>query len=249
MDAVHSRQIANKEKVCIHQPNLLPRLSVLHKIASSSTWVVLDDVPFARREWQNRARVSFYRRPSTEFWISAPIRKAPRSALIHDIQLVDFNEFKRKVVSSITRSYSASPFYEWIHNYLDLWLARDYALLGDLAQASTTSALQMLGLPIKVTKASLARIAVSERDMRLVSLCKFYGASTYLCGRGGRRYLLPEIFFSAGVQVEFQDAMSCGLGDLAAFHTLSFIDYIARFGPSALRSHFLKGRDWKIKYE
>ncbi|CAN3978238.1 WbqC family protein [Kitasatospora purpeofusca] len=41
----------------IHQPNLLPRLSVLAKILAADVWVVLDDVQHARRDYQHHARL------------------------------------------------------------------------------------------------------------------------------------------------------------------------------------------------
>ncbi|MFE7111305.1 WbqC family protein [Streptomyces sp. NPDC057575] len=40
--------------VCaIHQPNLLPRLSTVAKILAADVWIVLDDVQFARRDFQH----------------------------------------------------------------------------------------------------------------------------------------------------------------------------------------------------
>ncbi|MFE6746426.1 WbqC family protein [Kitasatospora purpeofusca] len=41
----------------IHRPNLLPRLSVMAKILAADVWVVLDDVQYARRDYQHRARL------------------------------------------------------------------------------------------------------------------------------------------------------------------------------------------------
>jgi hypothetical protein len=49
----------------IHQPNFFPRLSTLAKLFTADIWVVLDDVQFARRDYQHRCpgdrRVSFGR--------------------------------------------------------------------------------------------------------------------------------------------------------------------------------------------
>ena len=38
----------------IHQPNFLPRLSTLAKVCAADIWVILDDVQFSRRDYQNR---------------------------------------------------------------------------------------------------------------------------------------------------------------------------------------------------
>ncbi|MCX5265887.1 WbqC family protein [Streptomyces sp. NBC_00199] len=39
----------------IHQPNPFPRLSTLAKLYAADRWIVLDDVQFARRDYQHRA--------------------------------------------------------------------------------------------------------------------------------------------------------------------------------------------------
>ncbi|MBU6427323.1 WbqC family protein [Patescibacteria group bacterium] len=43
--------------VVVHQPNFLPRLKVLQKLAAADVWCVLDSVQYNPREWQNRARI------------------------------------------------------------------------------------------------------------------------------------------------------------------------------------------------
>ncbi|WP_436849202.1 WbqC family protein [Streptomyces atriruber] len=42
----------------IHQPNLWPRLTTLAKLFAADHWIVLDDVQFARRDYQHRARIA-----------------------------------------------------------------------------------------------------------------------------------------------------------------------------------------------
>jgi hypothetical protein len=37
----------------IHQPNFFPRLSTLAKLYAADVWVILDDVQFSRRDYQN----------------------------------------------------------------------------------------------------------------------------------------------------------------------------------------------------
>ncbi|WP_262505732.1 WbqC family protein [Streptomyces sp. TRM68367] len=50
--------------VCaIHQPNLFPRLSTLAKLYAADRWIVLDDVQFARRDYQHRARIAAWTAP------------------------------------------------------------------------------------------------------------------------------------------------------------------------------------------
>ncbi|MEV0907289.1 WbqC family protein [Streptomyces hokutonensis] len=56
----------------IHQPNLFPRLSTLAKLFAADRWIVLDDVQFARRDYQNRTRLAALDDPSRQQWLTLP---------------------------------------------------------------------------------------------------------------------------------------------------------------------------------
>lgn len=43
--------------VAIHQPNLFPRLKILQKLALADIWIVLDNVQYCQREYQNRTLI------------------------------------------------------------------------------------------------------------------------------------------------------------------------------------------------
>ncbi|MEU6485676.1 WbqC family protein [Streptomyces sp. NPDC046887] len=58
----------------IHQPNLFPRLSTLAKLYAADCWIVLDDVQFARRDYQHRARLAALRDPRQRQWLTLPTR-------------------------------------------------------------------------------------------------------------------------------------------------------------------------------
>jgi len=55
----------------IHQPNFFPRLSTLPKLFIADIWVVLDDVQFARRDYQHRCRIA--NSDGIERWLTIPI--------------------------------------------------------------------------------------------------------------------------------------------------------------------------------
>jgi hypothetical protein len=58
----------------IHQPNFFPRLSTLAKLFTADIWIILDDVQFARHDYQHRchlAPVGDDRLP--ERWLTVPV--------------------------------------------------------------------------------------------------------------------------------------------------------------------------------
>ncbi|WP_264934522.1 WbqC family protein [Streptomyces sp. A012304] len=85
--------------VCaIHQPNLFPRLSTLAKLYAADRWIVLDDVQFARRDYQHRARLAALDDPGRQQWLTLPTHLPHgRPTLVSQARLVDSRRSRRTV--------------------------------------------------------------------------------------------------------------------------------------------------------
>ncbi|MFF4551339.1 WbqC family protein [Streptomyces sp. NPDC001406] len=110
----------------IHQPNLFPRLSTLAKPYAADRWIVLDDVQFARRDYQHRTRLASLEDPGRQQWLTLPTHLPHgRATLISQARLVDPRRSRRTVellvrqyyrrsrhwgaVREVRRAYSQSP--------------------------------------------------------------------------------------------------------------------------------------------
>jgi hypothetical protein len=96
----------------IHQPNFFPRLSTLAKLFTADIWIILDDVQFARRDFQHRchlAPVGDDRLP--ERWLTVPVHlPSGRSTLIRDVQIAEPLPTLRRVTSLLHQYYRRSPY-------------------------------------------------------------------------------------------------------------------------------------------
>ncbi len=74
----------------IHQPNFLPRLATLAKLFAADYWIVLDDVQFARRDYQHRARLADLDAPARHRWLTIPTHLPQcRATLIRDAAIAE----------------------------------------------------------------------------------------------------------------------------------------------------------------
>lgn len=190
-------------RCAIHQPNFFPRLSTLAKLYAADCVVVLDDVQFARRDYQHRCRLARLDDPAAWRWLSLPTRLPNgRATRINEARLVDSDRCRRKVAGTFLHDYGQSPFWPQgsgpLAGVLDLIDKTDS--LSDIATASTKRLLDLLGWHGRMVKSSdLA--ASSDRSERLADLTQVVGASDYLCGTGGMRYLDHEPFTARGLRV------------------------------------------------
>jgi len=188
--------------VTIHQPEHMPWLGFLDKIASADLFVVLDTVQFRKNYFQNRNRI---RTDGGSAWLTVPVRR-PLLVPIAEVR-IDFDDRRRRrYVNLLESSYRRAPYFEelWpaVHELLDvpgdllvpLNLRIIRFLLEQLGIATPLVLASELGLPLVVggTEVNHA-IAVAT------------GATAYLSGPSGRDYLDVRPFAESGIEVAFHD--------------------------------------------
>ncbi|MFF0387949.1 WbqC family protein [Kitasatospora sp. NPDC004615] len=226
--------------VCaIHQPNFLPRLSTLAKIFAADYWIVLDDVQFARRDYQHRARIAPLDRPGQQHWLSlATHLPNGRATLIRDAQLINQQRSRDQTAQAIRHCYRRSRHWRHVNDVLERVLTAFASSdrTSFVAENSTRVLLDLLGWHGRIIRSSQLPTR-RERSQRLADLATVTGATTYLCGSGGLRYLDHGPFNAASVLVEPFLTPSGGpwsgsrrmsaLHTLAALGTVGFAEALA----------------------
>ncbi len=178
-------------RCAIPHHNFFPRLSTVEKLYASDIWVVLDNVQFARRDYQSRCVLAPYKRIANGQWLSLPVsRPHGRASLIDDVEVIDAPQSLARAFETIRHLYSQSP--QWPRLRSELMVLFDKLVtsssLTDLGISSTVWMLSLLGWRGIVLRSSDIP-ASPGRSLRLAELCVAIGATEYLCGRGGSRYL------------------------------------------------------------
>ena len=189
----------------IHQPNLLPRLSTLAKLCAADSWIVLDDVQFAARDYQHRARLAGLDCPGHQQWLTLPVhRPHGRASLIRDVRVLQPAVSRRRLIRLTQQYYGRSTHWSAIREILDqvleIWDRSDR--LSDIAETSTRAMLHAMGWTGTVYR-SQDLSARAGRSQRLADLASTVGAEVYVCGTGGAGYLDMNPFLDAGLTVRF----------------------------------------------
>lgn len=191
----------------IHQPNFLPRLSTIAKLLSADIWVVLDDVQFCRRDYQHRARLARLDDPTQHQWLSLNVHLPHgRPTLIRDAIVIDTARCQRRVAGMLQEFYGRSG--NWpslgarFADVVDLIGQTDR--LHEITERSTRVILESLGWTGTIVRSSTLD-ARADRSERLADLTRAVGADSYICGRGGARYLNRTAFDALGLSVDYFD--------------------------------------------
>jgi hypothetical protein len=229
--------VAGDRLCAIHQPNLFPRLATLGKLFTADVWVILDDVQFARRDYQHRCRVATLSEPGEPRWLTIPVHlPSGRATLIQDVRLADPDRAGLRVARMISQYYRRSPHWDTLagplQEILDVFERTDR--LAEITEASTRALLSMLGWPGQIRRSSDLP-ACAGRTERLADRTQAAGCATYLCGTSGARYLQTPLFTGRGLIVQYFTLPPPG--NAPAWHAdrrLASLQALMTIGPDAL---------------
>lgn len=220
--------------VAIHQPNLFPRLSTLAKLWAADVWVVLDDVQFARRDYQHRARLGPLGDDAAQRWMSLSVNLPEgRSTQIRAARVVDRETCRRRVQRLTRQIHGDGP--HWaplgvaIEGVVELMDETDR--LAEIGTASTTRLLELTGWAGEIVRSSQLP-SRAERSHRLADLTVAVGGTDYLCGTGGAAYLDTAAFRDLRLGLRYFDmARVPDSGMWRGARRVSSVAALAQYGP------------------
>jgi hypothetical protein len=165
----------------VHQPNFFPWLPYFKKIQESDVFVILGNVQFARRQFQNRF---FYK----DRWNTMSVNSGLQSDLIVDKSYLkpieDWTKIKRGLNEDNLNKFDSHIG----HNLYQTNVSIIYSLLRELN----------ISTPI-LEDSHIQNLNASER---IIKLCKENGADTYLTGPSGKKYLDISLFQHYGISIQ-----------------------------------------------
>jgi hypothetical protein len=219
-------------KVAIHQPQYLPWLGYLAKWAAADLLVFLDTVQYEKNGWQNRNRINTQDGPR---WLTVPVR-ARLGMAIAEVAIDTRQDWARRHLRAIEHAYARAAHFRRYAPALAALYAEPWARLAPLAVASARWLAGAVGIATPSRLASELGVTASHPTTRLVGLCRAVGATVYLAGRDGARYLDLAQFRAAGIAVRAQEyahpVYAQPRGEFVPF--LSALDLLLMHGDEAL---------------
>lgn len=237
-------QILEKEsrplRVAIHQPNFLPRLKVLQKLAYADIWCVLDNVQFCKGEWQSRTRIVPPHGNNKSFWFSIPVhRPHGLKTLISEVVIAQPSLTELQVERTLLHSFRSTPYWGAIDNLLSS--IKPLLATNNLTHLCVDTTYELLKIanrqPVVVLASSLP---VTGRSSELIaSLCRHLKASTYLADSGATNYLKPTDF--TGIEIlwqNWQEPIERWQG-VNQWRNISSLNYLCRVGTKQFTNYLL----------
>lgn len=174
-------------RVGISQPEHFPYLGYFLKMKAVDLFIVLDHVQYGgRRSFQNRNR--FLNAQGAVEYFTVPVADAYGKPINEIVTGTDPN-WRKKIVRKLQFRFN-----------IDLGAVYEHESLVQINMQGIALLRQRFGIhtPMVMSSSLSSRTRKSEL---LADLCREVGATTYLCGQGGRAYL--DTAFFEGVSVEY----------------------------------------------
>jgi hypothetical protein len=224
--------------VAIHQPNFLPWLGYLERMAQSDLFIILDHVQFERRNYQNRTLI---RLEDEARWLTVPVVQLSQKETIIEKRVDNPDEIKTRWWGpshflTLRYAYRKAPYLDLYAPRLQQILEARWEKLVDLNLATLDFLREAFDIRTPMVRSSELQVEGARSELML-NLCKVAGANTFLGGMGGSRgYLDQEAFKAAGMGVAWQQFhhpryAQCGTGPFLP--GLSALDLLFNCGPES----------------
>lgn len=163
-----------------HQPTFFPHYAFFQKMEQSDVFVILNHVQYEKNNYQNRFQLDGK-------WHTMSVERGLKPIITK--RYVNAKKDWERIKSAVP--YNIDSF--------------DYCI-GDSLAATNYYIIQNIKIHLKINTRLVMDMPTDLMGThRLVQLCKDYGATKYLSGPSGKKYMDLSLFEKEGIEVVFQE--------------------------------------------
>ena len=216
-------------RVGIHQPNFLPWLGYFYKIKKSDIFVFLDDVPFSKGSYTNRAKILI---DNKKKWLTVPVITSHRlGQSIQDVEIIENDSWRNKIMGLLQQAYGKHKYYEEFVDTVKNVIIGCSRNLADINISLIKGICNFLDIKTNFIRSSELKIQGKSTAL-LVDLCKRLNANCYISGLGAKTYQDEDFFLKNDIDIEYSDFQHpiYSQGTKEFLFGLSIVDMLFREG-------------------
>lgn len=186
--------------VTIHQPECLPWMGLIEKIADADFYVCLDTVDFEKNYFQNR---QYIRTVTGKQLLTIPVESHNHKP-INQVKISEDKTWRRKILGTIEQHYKHTEYFEKYYPSLSCLITSDWNNIAEMNYAILRFLLHSFEVKTPTILASELDIDHSLKNSELLAaICRRVQADVYLSGPSGRDYLDLKYFDRLGIHVTY----------------------------------------------
>lgn len=188
-------------KIGIMQPYFLPYIGYWQLLNAVDKYIIYDDVNYINRGWINRNRILLN---SKDKMITLSLKEVSQNKLIKEIELLNNEKEREKLLKTISQSYKKAPFYDKVYPLIEEILNFKEINLGKFLENSIKKIIEYLEINTTVLISSeVEKDNMLKGKNKILDICKNLGASEYYNAIGGQELYSYEEFNKEGIKLKF----------------------------------------------
>ena len=211
------------KSLAIMQPYFFPYIGYFQAINAVDKYILYDNLNYIKDGWMNRNR--YLVKNGTTCYFQAPIKEKSSYKKIYEIELIENDKWKKKILNSIFLNYKKSEYFDEAFNLIEDVINYQTNKLSDLNYQSiksvcdylnikselTTETLKYNNIEIKITTnivdknyfPDLNLMNWERKVIRVLEICKIERADIFINAIGGIDLYSKNEFFNNGIELKF----------------------------------------------
>lgn len=183
------------------QPYFLPYISYFQLINAVDMFVIYDDVNYINKGWINR---NYYLSDNNKQLFTLPLLGASQNKKINEIDLFEFDKFKKNFLKGIELTYKKSPYYQATIKVINDILNYNGINLSEFIFESLQKINSYLSITtILIPSSSIYQNTNLKAQERIIDICKKEQATHYINPIGGVELYAQEKFEAENLNLKF----------------------------------------------
>ncbi len=183
------------------QPYFLPYIGYFQLLKAVDRFVVYDDVHFITRGWINRNNILV---SGKAHLFTVPLQDASQNRRINEVSLAPDQQWRRKLLKTISQSYQKAPFYSTVFPLIEKITYFETERISDLAVNALVEIRDYLSIGTEIVPGSAVYKNSHLRGQeRILDICKQENAERYVNPSGGMDLYSREKFEEENIALFF----------------------------------------------
>lgn len=188
-------------KVGIMQPYFFPYIGYWQLINLVDRYVIYDDVNYIKGGWINRNNILINGESN---FINLQLNKASSNKFINEIEIVQNDITKKKMLKTIQESYSKAPYIENVFPLVESVINQNELNLSKYLEFSISEVCSYLNIETEIIISSeMRKNKELSRQDKVIEICKLLDANQYVNAIGGQDLYSITDFASKGIDIKF----------------------------------------------
>jgi len=237
------------------QPYLFPYVGYFQLIKHSDVFISYEYVQFMKRSWITRNRI-LDKGKGEPIYISIPVRKQSPNKLIYDVLIDEQKDWRSELLNLVYYNYKKAKYFEEMYAFIKEILSFESEKIYKLNTHLITSICSKLNISSsKIIDANefgpeiesnildeIESASVDLKTLRIIKMCKYFGADSYLNPVGGSAIYHLNDFKKHDINLIFQKINDHSYNQFnGSFEKrLSIVDALMHVGFSGVNSMISK---------